>query len=39
MSEMTEYDKRHNMLGNLLMTGLSILAASALVIACWAGFT
>lgn len=39
MSEMTEQDKRHNMIGKLLMTGLSILAASALLIAAWAGFT
>jgi len=39
MSDTTEHDRYNNMLGSLVMTGLSILAASALAIACWAGLT
>lgn len=39
MSDTTEHDRHNNMLGSLVMPGLSILAASAIAIACWAGLT
>jgi|GEM_PF-2725832 len=39
MSDITEHDRYNNTPGSLVMTGLSILAASALAIACWAGLT
>ena len=39
MSEITEVDRHNNMIGSLVMTGLAILAAAALAIACWAGLT
>jgi hypothetical protein len=39
MAEMTEQDKYYNMVGSLIMTGLAIIAGSALAIACWAGLT
>jgi hypothetical protein len=39
MAEMTEKDRRYNMIGSLIMTGLAIIAGSALAIACWAGLT
>lgn len=39
MAEMTEQDKYYNMMGALIMTGLAIIAGSALAIACWAGLT
>ena len=39
MAEMTEKDRRYNMIGSLIMTGLAIIAGTALAIAFWAGLT
>jgi hypothetical protein len=39
MSDITEQDRYNNMIGSLVMIGLSIIAASALAIALWAGLT
>jgi hypothetical protein len=39
MSNTSSDDKSQEMLGTLYMTGLALIAASALAIACWAGLT
>jgi hypothetical protein len=39
MADMTEEDRHYNMIGNLVVAGISIIAGAALAIALWAGLT
>jgi hypothetical protein len=39
MADMTEQDRHYNMIGGLVVTGISIIAGAALAIALWAGMT